>query len=59
MFAGIQARAGHRATVDRRGVRIERWWDALDAPRLADAEVAENAGGARNPERLRTRCAIA
>lgn len=35
MFEGIhKLRAGHRMTVDARGVRIDRWWDALDAPPL-------------------------
>jgi asparagine synthase (glutamine-hydrolysing) len=56
MFAGISKLApGHRATVDRRGVRIERWWDALDAPRLSAAEVADEGHVAHEIlERLRT-----
>lgn len=36
MFAGIhKLPAGHRMVVDERGPRIERWWSALDAPRLS------------------------
>lgn len=56
MFDGIAKLApGHRAVVDRAGVRVERWWDALDAPRLAASELAdEDAIAARVLERLRT-----
>jgi asparagine synthase (glutamine-hydrolysing) len=42
MFEGISKLApGHRMLVDRSGVRVERWWDALDAPRLAPADWAD------------------
>ena len=42
MFEGIHKLApGHRMTVDRSGVRIERWWDALDAPRLDPSDDAD------------------
>ena len=56
MFEGIhKLRAGHRMTVDARGVRIERWWDALDAPRLpASAWQDEEAVVANIREKLKT-----
>jgi asparagine synthase (glutamine-hydrolysing) len=56
MFAGIQRLApGHRMLVDARGVRIERWWDALDAPRLAPTEWADEDALAKEiREKLRT-----
>jgi asparagine synthase (glutamine-hydrolysing) len=42
MFEGIsKLPPGHRMTVDRRGIRVDRWWDALDAPRLTAADVAD------------------
>ena len=42
MFDGIRKLpAGHRMWVDAKGVRIERWWDALDAPRLRPEEVSD------------------
>ena len=55
MFEGIQKLGpGHRMTVDRSGVHIERWWDALDAPRLDPASYADEATVAREVrERLR------
>jgi asparagine synthase (glutamine-hydrolysing) len=56
MFEGIAKLApGHRMTVDRAGVRVERWWDALDAPRLAPADWAdEGAVAERILDGLRT-----
>jgi len=56
MFQGIAKLApGHRMRVDRSGVHVERWWDALDAPRLAPAEWAdEDAVAERILEKLRT-----
>jgi len=55
MFRDVRKLApGHRMTVDAAGVRVERWWDVLDAPRLAPAEVAdENAVAHEIRERLR------
>jgi asparagine synthase (glutamine-hydrolysing) len=48
MFEGVAKLApGHRMTVDRSGVRVERWWDALDAPRLAPADWADEGAVAR------------
>jgi len=48
MFEGISKLGpGHRMTVDRSGVRVSRWWDALDAPRLAAADVADEDAVAR------------
>jgi asparagine synthase (glutamine-hydrolysing) len=44
MYRGIQRLSpGHVMTVDRRGVRTRRYWDALDAPRLGAEEVADEA----------------
>jgi asparagine synthase (glutamine-hydrolysing) len=38
---------GHWMRVDQGGVHIERWWDPLDAPRLAPEAVADKAEVAR------------
>lgn len=44
MFEGLHKLApGHRMTVNRSGVQIERWWDALDAPRLDPGAYADEA----------------
>jgi asparagine synthase (glutamine-hydrolysing) len=55
MFEGLHKLApGHRMAVDRAGVHVERWWDALDAPRLAPEEFAdEDAVAERILDRLR------
>ncbi|RIL04483.1 MAG: asparagine synthase (glutamine-hydrolyzing) [Proteobacteria bacterium] len=48
MFEGVSKLGpGHRMIADRSGVRIERWWDALDAPRLAPADWADEDAVAR------------
>ncbi len=43
MFEGIhKLPPGHRMTVDASGSRIERYWDALDAPRLDPASLGDD-----------------
>ena len=56
MFEGVAKLApGHRMIVDRSGVKNERWWDALDAPRLAPSDWAdEDAVAAEIQAKLRT-----
>jgi len=56
MFEGIRKLpAGHRMVVDSSGVRVERWWDALDAPRLpASAWADEEAVVAEVRSKLKT-----
>jgi len=53
VFEGIRKLpAGHRMLVDRAGVRIERFWDALDAPPVADELARDDPVAASEVRRI-------
>lgn len=58
LYAGIHKLApGHRIVVDDRGPRVERWWNALDAPSLAP-EIATDEAAAVSTVREMLRQAV-